>query len=126
MHCTVLLVNSVVVCAAVFRVFGTEVTELPLVATIQNGRNQGYFKVLFAFLQSLLSFLEVEKIVLPATARAKGMWKTKFGFQEMNEEEVTLCLKQYPSIVPFEETVMLCKCLPKFARRKEAPNRKSG
>ncbi|KAL5705810.1 hypothetical protein ACHQM5_024057 [Ranunculus cassubicifolius] len=46
--CAVVSVNSVVVSAGLFRIFGREIAELPLVATTKESRGKGYFQVLFA------------------------------------------------------------------------------
>ncbi|KAH9326064.1 hypothetical protein KI387_006242, partial [Taxus chinensis] len=87
MYCAVLTVDSVVVSAGVFRVFGRQVAELPLVATSPKSQGQGYFQTLFSCIERLLGFLNVENLVLPAAEEAESLWINKFGFTNMSEEQ---------------------------------------
>ncbi|KAL9272372.1 Increased DNA methylation 1-like protein [Drosera capensis] len=112
MRCMVLLVNSRIVTVAVFRVFSKEVAELPLVATIRHRQKEGYFRIMFDYLENLLCLLEVQKIVLPATDGAQSMWQSRFGFWRMNDEDVSRYLKLYPFIIQFPDTLMLAKRIP--------------
>ncbi|KAI7751516.1 hypothetical protein M8C21_022428, partial [Ambrosia artemisiifolia] len=59
--------GSKVITAGMFRVFGREFAELPIVATSRP--NQGKLKV--------------KKLVIPAADNAKGMWTKKFGFKKV-------------------------------------------
>lgn len=87
MYCAVLTADSVVVSAAVFRIFGRQVAELPLVATSPRSQGQGYFQSLFSCIERLLGFLNVENLVLPAAEEAESIWISKFGFTEMSEDQ---------------------------------------
>lgn len=87
MYCAVLTADSVVVSAAVFRIFGRQVAELPLVATSKRNQGQGYFQSLFSCIEKLLGFLNVENLVLPAAEEAESIWISKFGFTEMSEDQ---------------------------------------
>ena len=75
------------VSAAVFRIFGRQVAELPLVATSKRNQGQGYFQSLFSCIEKLLGFLNVENLVLPAAEEAESIWISKFGFTEMSEDQ---------------------------------------
>ncbi|GMH30179.1 hypothetical protein Nepgr_032022 [Nepenthes gracilis] len=112
MYCAVLTVNSQVVSAAVFRVFGREIAELPLVATINGSHGKGYFQTLFACIEQLFAILEVKNIVLPAAEEAKSIWTDRFGFKKMTPDEVCSCRKTCWSMVSFQGTVMLRKPVP--------------
>ncbi|KAL1191053.1 Increased DNA methylation 1 [Cardamine amara subsp. amara] len=111
MYCTMLAVDEVIVSVGVFRVFGSELAELPLVATSKDSQGQGYFQCLFACIQRLLGFLNVKHIVLPAADEAKSIWTNKFGFTTMTEDEVKEYRKDY-SVMIFHGTSMLRKAVP--------------
>ncbi|GAB4856550.1 hypothetical protein Ancab_014468 [Ancistrocladus abbreviatus] len=112
MYCALLTLNSVVVSAAVFRVFGAEIVELPLVATIDGSRGKGYFQTLFGCIERLFAFLNVRSIVLPAAEEAQAIWTDKFGFRKMTPDEVCSCRKIFWPMVAFQGTVMLQKKVP--------------
>ncbi|CAN1252842.1 Increased DNA methylation 1 [Linum perenne] len=112
MYCAVLLVNHVVVSAAIFRVFGQELAELPLVATRSQFQGQGYFQVLYDRIEQLLGLLGVKTFVLPAAEEAESIWMKKFGFSKMTHDEVLKYRKSYQTMV-FQGTSMLQKPIPK-------------
>ncbi|GAB4833544.1 hypothetical protein Ancab_031787 [Ancistrocladus abbreviatus] len=109
MYCALLAVDSVVVSAAVFRVFGPDIVELPLVATINGSHGKGYFKTLFTCIERLFAFLKVRTIVLPAAEDALAIWTDKFGFRKMTPDEVCSCRKNFWPMMTFQGTVMLHK-----------------
>ncbi|KAL0771470.1 hypothetical protein Bca101_036621 [Brassica carinata] len=81
---------EVIVSVGIFRVLGSELAELPLVATTRDYQGQGYFQCLFDCIERLLGSLNVKQLVLPAADEAKSIWTDKFGFTKMMEEEVYL------------------------------------
>ncbi|XP_027062700.1 uncharacterized protein [Coffea arabica] len=91
MFCAVLTVNSIVVSAGIFRIFGQDVAEIPLVATTSSCQGKGYFQSLFCCIENLLASVNVTDLVLPAAHEAESMWKNKFGFRKISPER----LKQY-------------------------------
>ncbi|KAK7262237.1 hypothetical protein RJT34_29800 [Clitoria ternatea] len=111
MYCAVLTVNEVVVSAGIFRVFGQEVAELPLVATTADYQGQGYFKSLFSCIEDLLRSLKIKNFVLPAADEAKSIWTSRFGFVELNQDEINN-YKRYYSIMMFQGTSLLHKLVP--------------
>ncbi|KAL0283842.1 UNVERIFIED_CONTAM: hypothetical protein Sangu_2865000 [Sesamum angustifolium] len=84
--------GSVVVSAAIFRIFGEEVAELPLVATRSECQGKGYFQSLFYCVEGLLASLNVKDLVLPAADEAESLWRNRFGFQTLGQEQVAQCL----------------------------------
>ncbi|XP_057860467.2 uncharacterized protein LOC131069144 [Cryptomeria japonica] len=110
MYCAVLTVDSVVVSAGVFRVFGRQVAELPLVATSPKSQGLGYFQTLFSCIERLLGFLNVENLVLPAAEEAESLWINKFGFTNMSEEQFQMYRKDL-QIMSFQGNSMLEKPL---------------
>ncbi|KAL0390585.1 UNVERIFIED_CONTAM: Increased DNA methylation 1 [Sesamum calycinum] len=91
MYCAVLMVG-LVVSAAIFRIFGEEVAELPLVATRSECQGKGYFQSLFYCIEGLLASLNVKDLVLPAADEAESLWRNRFGFQTLGQEQVAQCL----------------------------------
>ncbi|KAK7404805.1 hypothetical protein VNO78_05769 [Psophocarpus tetragonolobus] len=108
MYCALLIVNQKVVSAGVFRVFGPEVAELPLVATIANCQGQGYFQSLFCCIEGLLRSLKVKHFVLPAADEAVSIWTNKFGFTKLNQDEINNYRRYYYMMI-FQGTSLLHK-----------------
>ncbi|KAL0303314.1 UNVERIFIED_CONTAM: Increased DNA methylation 1 [Sesamum radiatum] len=79
--------GSVVVSAGIFRIFGEEVAELPLVATRSECQGKGYFQSLFYCIEGLLASLNVKDLILPAAHEAESLWKNKFGFEKLGQEQ---------------------------------------
>ncbi|CAL9056927.1 unnamed protein product, partial [Musa banksii] len=109
-YCTIITVKSVIISAGLFRVFGRNVAELPLVVTHEKYRGKGYFRVLFSLVERVLYHLEVDHLIVPASKEVQSLWKDKLGFVEMAEERAHL--KDYP-LVMFETTTMLEKAVPR-------------
>ncbi|KAL1544099.1 hypothetical protein AAHA92_20995 [Salvia divinorum] len=112
MYCAILTVGSAVVSAAVVRVFGEEVAELPLVATRSDCQGKGYFQALFACIEDLLLSLNIKDLVLPAADEAESLWKTRFGFEKLDQEKLDEYKKSYQLMI-FEGTSILHKSMSK-------------
>ncbi|XP_057463398.1 uncharacterized protein LOC130753384 isoform X2 [Actinidia eriantha] len=123
MYCAVLTLNSSVISAGIFRVFGQEIAELPLVATSNN--NQG--KVLFSCIEKLLAFLNVKFLVLPAAEEAESIWTQKFGFEKIPLEHLSEYRKSFWQMLTFKGTSMLQKTVPPcpIIQQDDAPIRSS-
>ncbi|GAB2234785.1 hypothetical protein Drorol1_Dr00004050 [Drosera rotundifolia] len=113
MYCAILSVKSIVVSALVFRIFGREVAEIPLVATSSNSQGKGYFQALYACIESLLRDLEVNNLLLPATTEARSLWTDRFGFSEIQQEKFDDIRKSY-NVMAFDGTTLLLKSVPKL------------
>ncbi|XP_075493034.1 uncharacterized protein LOC142530967 isoform X1 [Primulina tabacum] len=109
-YCAILIVNSEVVSAATFRVFGQEVAELPLVATHSDSQGKGYFPSLFFCIETTLKSLNVKNLVLPAADEAESLWKERFGFKKLGEEQLDQYTKNYQLLI-FQGTSVLHKSL---------------
>jgi N-acetylglutamate synthase-like GNAT family acetyltransferase len=96
------------VVAAICRVFGPQMAELPLVATKQTARRQGHARVLVNCFEQLLKQSGVHTLVLPAAHETVETWKNGFAFRDMPEEEVRLA-KQQLRILIFPGTEVLYK-----------------
>ncbi|PIA54925.1 hypothetical protein AQUCO_00901080v1 [Aquilegia coerulea] len=111
MYCAVLVVNSVVVSAAIFRIFGVDIVEIPLVATASDYQGRGYFHSLFSCMERLLAFLGVKTIVLPSAAESKGIWTQKFGFSDISQDQL-IKYRDRCQMMVFQGTSMLHKPVP--------------
>ncbi|KAI4300368.1 hypothetical protein L6164_033756 [Bauhinia variegata] len=112
MYCAILMVNSCVVSAGMFRIFGKDVAELPLVATSNGNHGKGYFQILFNCIERLLAFLNVKNLVLPAAEKAESIWTDKFGFNKIEPEQLVDYRKNCHQMVTFKGTSMLEKMVP--------------
>ncbi|KAL2507477.1 Acyl-CoA N-acyltransferase with RING/FYVE/PHD-type zinc finger domain [Forsythia ovata] len=110
MYCAILTVNSLVVSAGIVRIFGQEVAELPLVATLNGYQGKGYFQSLFFCIENLLTTLKVKSLVLPAADEAESLWKNKFGFEKISEEKLEQYKKEYQMMI-FQGTTVLHKAV---------------
>ncbi|KAL0436961.1 UNVERIFIED_CONTAM: Increased DNA methylation 1 [Sesamum radiatum] len=112
MYCVVLMVDSVVVSAAIFRIFGEEVAELPLVATRSECQGKGYFQSLFYCIEGLLASVNVKDLVLPAAHEAESLWRNRFGFEKLGQEQLERYMKSYQMMI-FQGTNVLHKSIAK-------------
>ncbi|XP_065016062.1 uncharacterized protein LOC135643253 isoform X1 [Musa acuminata AAA Group] len=111
MFCAVLTVGSSVVSAGILRVLGSEIAELPLVATSREHQGQGYFQSLFSCIERLLGSLNVKHFLLPAADEAESIWTKKFGFTKITLDQLHQFLNGARTTV-FEGTSMLHKSIP--------------
>ncbi|KAL1361483.1 hypothetical protein AAHE18_03G007000 [Arachis hypogaea] len=108
MYCAVLIVNQVIVSVGIFRIFGHEVAELPLVATPTDCQGQGYFQCLFSCIERVLASLKVKHLVLPAAEEAESIWTNKFGFTRVDQDEINEYRRRLRMMI-FQETPLLQK-----------------
>ncbi|OIW15789.1 hypothetical protein TanjilG_04324 [Lupinus angustifolius] len=111
MYCAVLSVNEVVISAGLFRIFGPNVAELPLVATTGEYQGQGYFQCLFSCIERLLASLNIRQLILPAAEEAESIWTNKFGFTKLSQEEIN-SHRKFHHIMVFQGTSLLQKPVP--------------
>uniref|UniRef100_A0A452XG90 PHD-type domain-containing protein n=1 Tax=Aegilops tauschii subsp. strangulata TaxID=200361 RepID=A0A452XG90_AEGTS len=111
MYCAVLTVGSNVVSAALLRVMGGDVAELPLVATSMDLQGLGYFQVLFSCIERLLVSLKVKHFMLPAAHEAEAIWMKKFGFSKIPQDQMEAYLNG-GHLTVFHGTLNLYKAVP--------------
>ncbi|XP_047308486.1 uncharacterized protein LOC124911982 [Impatiens glandulifera] len=126
MYCALLTVNSTIVSVGIFRVFGQEIAELPLVATSNAHQGKGYFKVLFSCIENLLSSLNVKKLVLPAAAEAMSIWTEKFHFDKIPPHQLAEYREKCWPMLTFKGTSMLHKSVPSHGQTAENDDLTSG
>ncbi|GFQ01017.1 chromodomain-helicase-DNA-binding protein 4 [Phtheirospermum japonicum] len=110
MYCAILMVDTVVVSAGIIRIFGDEVAELPIVATKTECQGKGYFQSLYFCIEKLLVSLSVKDLVLPAAGEAESLWKNRFGFERLDQEELGRYQKRYQMMI-FQGTSVLHKLI---------------
>ncbi|KAK9676927.1 hypothetical protein RND81_11G110400 [Saponaria officinalis] len=108
MYCVVLSVNSIIVCAAVFRPFCKDVVEIPLIATSKGCERKGYFQCLYLCIEKFFENVGVRNLFLPAAEETRSMWINKFGFNVLPPEILDELTKLYP-IMHFDGTSILHK-----------------
>ncbi|XP_076940347.1 uncharacterized protein LOC143609488 [Bidens hawaiensis] len=108
----ILTIDSNVVSAGTLRVFGEDMAELPIVATSKSNQGKGYFQVLFTCIEKLLSSIKIKKIVLPAADEAKSIWTQKFGFETIEQDQLTELRQGCSAMMTFKGTSMLQKEIP--------------
>lgn len=107
-HTILLKHRSTPVVAAVVRVFGPQMAELPLIATSKSQRRRGHAKVLVDLFQYHLKQAGVHRLVLPAAHETVVAWKGGFQFIDMPSDQVRLAKHQLKVLV-FPGTEMLWK-----------------
>ncbi|CAL5045151.1 unnamed protein product [Urochloa decumbens] len=118
MYCALLTVGSTVVSAALLRVMGGDVAELPLVATSRDVQGLGYFQALFSCIERVLISLKIKHFVLPAAHEAEGIWMKKFGFSRIPPEELEAHLNGVHLTI-FQGTSYLYKAVPLPSSKEE-------
>ncbi|MEW5301106.1 MAG: hypothetical protein WDW36_003986 [Sanguina aurantia] len=110
MYAVLLYLGGAPVCTALLRVHGSEMAELPLVATPKAIQGLGHCTVLLQLLEGFLAGLGVSALSLPATGSKLSLWTGKFGFTKMGQPALSLA-KKVLNIFSFEASTVVSKKL---------------
>ncbi|WVZ21175.1 hypothetical protein V8G54_008497 [Vigna mungo] len=98
-----------VISAATVRILGKRVAEIPFVATRMECRRQGMCSMLMNEIEKQLSYLGVERLVLPSSCSAINTWTKSFDFVKMKPSDKSKLLDFV--FLTFEGTILCHKPL---------------
>ncbi|KAK2356320.1 Acyl-CoA N-acyltransferase with RING/FYVE/PHD-type zinc finger protein [Trifolium repens] len=76
--------DDTVIAAALIRFNGTEIAEMPFIATNEAHGGKGICRLLMAEIESFLRGLEIKNLIVPSSPGFVEMWKDKYGFEVVN------------------------------------------
>ncbi|XP_050943916.1 increased DNA methylation 1 isoform X1 [Cucumis melo] len=101
--------DDVLLCVASIRVHGSELAEMPLIATCSKYRRQGMCRRLLKAIEEMLMSFKVKKLVIAAIPSLVETWTEGFGFAPVENEEKQ-SLHRF-NLMVFPGTVLLKKAL---------------
>ncbi|XP_022976401.1 increased DNA methylation 1 isoform X2 [Cucurbita maxima] len=101
--------DDVLLCVASIRVHGSELAEMPLIATCSKYRRQGMCRRLLNAIEEMLLSFKVKKLVIAAIPSLVETWTEGFGFIPVEDDEKH-SLHRF-NLMVFPGTLLLKKAL---------------
>ncbi|WJX84240.1 hypothetical protein P8452_66834 [Trifolium repens] len=108
-----------IISVANIRVHENQIAEMPYIATRDGYTNQGMCRRLLDTIESALSFLNVEILIIPSINEVASTWVTSFQFEPIDEATKILMKER---VVPFNDVIMLQKNIEKCTLSKDNLN----
>ncbi|WJX84239.1 hypothetical protein P8452_66833 [Trifolium repens] len=109
-----------IISVATIRIHGNQMAEMPYIATRPKYRNQGMCRRLLNAIESALSYLNVEMLVMPSEPEVAHTWISCFGFEPLDLAMENFM--KYEKVVPFFGVQMLQKKISNYTPSGENVN----
>ncbi|RHN48088.1 putative histone acetyltransferase chromatin regulator PHD family [Medicago truncatula] len=100
------------ICVATLRIHGHQMAEMPFIGTRARFRKQGMCRRLLNAIESALSYMNVEMLVIPSAMQVLQTWTSCFGFEKI--DMTTKELLKTKNVVKFYGVEMLQKKIQKL------------
>ncbi|XP_052208817.1 increased DNA methylation 1-like [Diospyros lotus] len=99
---------------------------MPFIGTHEKHRGKGMCRKFMAIIESALSYLEVENLVIPSSKEKVKSWKNSYGFQPISHS-MKNDLRDWNALM-FHDSIRLQKVLPisKGREDEQAENKERG
>ncbi|WJX21431.1 hypothetical protein P8452_10872 [Trifolium repens] len=105
-----------IISVANIRVHENQIAEMPYIATCGAYTSQGMCHRLFDAIESALSYLNVEMLIIPSLDEVARFWVSSFQFEPIDEATKILMKER---VVPFNDVTMLQKKILKHTLSSE-------
>ncbi|KAL8238740.1 hypothetical protein R6Q59_015307 [Mikania micrantha] len=108
-----------IIAVATIRVHGTNIAEIPFIATAEPHRNKGMCGKLLNEIESDLQDFGVGSMVIPSSSETIRVWSEKYGFNLVKEEMRKEIMKL--NTLMFHDCLRMQKTIPEIINLNEEP-----